>query len=729
VDEKEKQEYLEHYQQAKKKGVPFFPDVLFKDAIVSLLVFLALVALAYFVGAPLEERANPGDTSYTPRPEWYFLFLFQLLKYFPGDLEVIGVVVLPTLVIVLLFVLPFLDRSSRRHFVGRPIVTGAVVLLSAGVVLLTVLSIREAPPPAEETAGDQTAALYAENCAVCHGPSISVPPGTNLHDVIAQGRHEGMPAWSGDLTSNEIDALAGFILSPGGSQLFADNCGDCHEVSELVAGDPLELKNALEQGPSYPAHAEVDVPDWMEVLTQEERTTLLNFLVAPDGQRLFAVNCAPCHGRSVAYSGSESDLRNIIGQGGLHLEMPPWRERLSASELDTLARYVVDPAAVPEGNKLFERFCSVCHGDRIPAADDVDQAREIIASGGAHETMPVWGNVLTTEQLDALVAYTLEAASGTSVEAGQELFAQNCAFCHGELGEGGPNPTRPGDIIAPISSAEYLKTRDDFTLRAIIAQGQPNFGMSPFGTAFGGPLGDDEVDAIVAYMRSWEENPPVELPPEIISGPVSLSGAEIYADLCAQCHGPQGEGGIGPSLSDPQFHAEHTDQQIFDIINLGHGATAMIAWGEVLSAEQIQELVKFIRQLEQEAPPTPEPTPEATPETSGATPEATPEAEEATPEAGEGIPSFSADVLPILEANCAVCHGTLGGWDGTSYEAVMTTGDNAPVVIPGDAEGSLLGQKLMGTQTEGAIMPPSGKLPAEEIQVILDWIDGGAPDN
>ncbi|MGD8760078.1 MAG: hypothetical protein PVJ07_07475, partial [Anaerolineales bacterium] len=71
MDEKEKQEYLEKYEQDKKAGVPFFPDILFKDAIVSLLVFLVLIALAYFVGAPLEERADPSDTSYTPRPEWY----------------------------------------------------------------------------------------------------------------------------------------------------------------------------------------------------------------------------------------------------------------------------------------------------------------------------------------------------------------------------------------------------------------------------------------------------------------------------------------------------------------------------------------------------------------------------------------------------------------------------------------------------------------------------------
>src|SRR5512144_202640 len=147
MNDQEKKAYDEEYHQAKEKGVPFFPDILFKDAVVSLIVFIILVALAYFVGAPLEARADPGDTTYTPRPEWYFLFLFQLLKYFPGQLEVSGVVLLPTLGILLLFALPFLDRSPKRHFLSRPIVTGATLVGVLAVGLLTIQAARETPPP------------------------------------------------------------------------------------------------------------------------------------------------------------------------------------------------------------------------------------------------------------------------------------------------------------------------------------------------------------------------------------------------------------------------------------------------------------------------------------------------------------------------------------------------------------------------------------------------------
>ncbi|MFN2188809.1 MAG: cytochrome B, partial [Candidatus Promineifilaceae bacterium] len=149
MNREEKDAYLKKYKEEKEKGDSFFPYVLFKDALAALLVFLVLVALAYFIGTPLEPRANPADTSYTPRPEWYFLSAFQLLKYFPGKLEVIGVVVIPTIAALLLFLLPFLDRGPKRHALSRPIVTGVTILVFIGAAFLTFQSMIENPPPLE----------------------------------------------------------------------------------------------------------------------------------------------------------------------------------------------------------------------------------------------------------------------------------------------------------------------------------------------------------------------------------------------------------------------------------------------------------------------------------------------------------------------------------------------------------------------------------------------------
>jgi len=339
MNDQEKKDYLEQYKKAKEKGVPFFPDIIFKDTIVVLLVFIVLVALAYFVGIPMEARANPNDTAYTPRPEWYFLFLFQLLKYFPGNLEVIGVMVIPGLFILLLILLPFLDKSPKRHFLNRPYASLAAILVVGGIITLSVLSVREAPPPQAAAPVDKAAALYTKNCSNCHGPSIVVPAGTDLHKLIAQGGHTGMPAWGGDLSTDEIDALAGFITSQKGSALYTAQCGKCHNVTVFASGNLQELQLVLQQGPNYAAHKGQNVPDWNSVLSSDEHNSLLNFLAAPDGQRLFEINCSSCHGVGVAFSGTESELRALISKGGQHVTMPAWQGSLSKADLETLAAY------------------------------------------------------------------------------------------------------------------------------------------------------------------------------------------------------------------------------------------------------------------------------------------------------------------------------------------------------------------------------------------------------
>ena len=701
MNEQDKQAYNKQYKKDKEtSGYRFFPDIIFDDAIMSLILFVALAVLALVVGSALEERANPADTSYTPRPEWYFLFLFQFLKYFPGELEVIGVIIIPIIVVVALFLLPFMDRSPYRHFANRPVVTGVVSAVMVGIIVLTILSVIEAPPPADAAAGgDQTAALFIKNCAGCHGSGINVTDTTNLHAVISEGGHAGMPAWSGDLSTDEIDALVGFILAPEGSKVFTEQCGACHALVDEVIGQPVELKKALEDGPAYGPHSEVNVPNWQETLSQRESTALLNFLVAPDGARLFAVNCSGCHGYSIETEISAEDLTALIKGGEMHLEMPAWQAQLETTQLEMLARYVMDPAANPDAETLYQEDCQACHQGSVPTAESYEVALEVITTGGSHRSMPVWGEVLTDEQITALVEYSLSASQGSSVTVGQNLYADNCASCHGDLGEGGINPANANDIIPPISTEEYLKTRDDITLSSIIAMGQPNFGMSPFGSAFGGPLDEEQVGAIVAYIRSWEANPPYELPPEVSSDVLSLSMNEVFIDLCMNCHAAA-DPNI-PSLQSADFQYNRTDQEIFDAINLGHEDTAMFGWGEILSSSQIQQLVDLIRAL---------PIIEAGDDS--AAPQGT---------------SYTLAVKPLLEKYCKACHGASGGWAADSYENVVNSGDSGPAVVPGEPENSSLVTRMLTTGS--GLMPPMGKLAEEDIQVIVDWVMEGAPNN
>ncbi|MDO8672355.1 MAG: cytochrome B, partial [Dehalococcoidia bacterium] len=135
-----KEEYEKEYADSKLHGKSFFPDIIFKDTVAALLVFLVIVALAIFRGAPLEAQADPTNTAYAPRPEWYFLFLFEALKYFPGSLEWVAALGIPLIGIGVLVLLPFLDRSRWRHAVNRPIVVSVGLLVVAGMVYLTYAS-------------------------------------------------------------------------------------------------------------------------------------------------------------------------------------------------------------------------------------------------------------------------------------------------------------------------------------------------------------------------------------------------------------------------------------------------------------------------------------------------------------------------------------------------------------------------------------------------------------
>ncbi len=125
-----------------KKGKPFYPDQLFEDGVAILVLFGVLAAMALFVPVPTEDVADPTDASYDPRPEWYFLFLFQLLKYFEGPFEIIGTFVIPTVAIILLFLVPFLSRKERLPLRKRPVAIVITSLSVLSLISLTILGMR-----------------------------------------------------------------------------------------------------------------------------------------------------------------------------------------------------------------------------------------------------------------------------------------------------------------------------------------------------------------------------------------------------------------------------------------------------------------------------------------------------------------------------------------------------------------------------------------------------------
>ena len=166
-------------------GVAFFPWHVVKDTVMMAAVFASLITLAALVPAPLDEIANPADANYVPRPEWYFLSLFQMLKYFPGPLEPVATMVIPTVVGAFLVLLPFVDRGDGRHPFRSPRrrFTGALVAIGIAVVALTGLGVADLPAGKDPDdwgllpiAGHEIATGDGNTCVRCHEPGGPAAP-------------------------------------------------------------------------------------------------------------------------------------------------------------------------------------------------------------------------------------------------------------------------------------------------------------------------------------------------------------------------------------------------------------------------------------------------------------------------------------------------------------------------------------------------------------------------
>lgn len=123
-----------------KETVTFYPSHLFKEMVVMMFVFvLVSFVLALVFPVKLGDPADPTDSSFVPKPEWYFLAVFQLLKYFPGVFEAIAAVGVPAGSIILLMLLPLIDKSPERRPQKRPIGMALMILILAVITILTIL--------------------------------------------------------------------------------------------------------------------------------------------------------------------------------------------------------------------------------------------------------------------------------------------------------------------------------------------------------------------------------------------------------------------------------------------------------------------------------------------------------------------------------------------------------------------------------------------------------------
>jgi mono/diheme cytochrome c family protein len=202
VNRAEKEAYLREYALLKAQGKPFFPYAVAKDSLMAVVVMAAIIGMSIVLGAELGPKADPTTTTYTPRPEWYFFFLFELLRVIkPPEFVPLATIGVPTICMILLFLLPFYDRGPERRPERRPIATTAGIFTIAAMGYLTYLGASAGTPteieletPARITAqGGQVVEEYERGkqvvaqsgCLACHkiAENGNDGPGPELTDI------------------------------------------------------------------------------------------------------------------------------------------------------------------------------------------------------------------------------------------------------------------------------------------------------------------------------------------------------------------------------------------------------------------------------------------------------------------------------------------------------------------------------------------------------------------
>ncbi|MGH2959413.1 MAG: c-type cytochrome [Solirubrobacterales bacterium] len=191
MDARQKEQYLREYSALKAKGKPFFPYAVGKDSLMACIVLIVIIFMSLILGAELGPKADPTTTSYVPRPEWYFFFLFELLRVIkPPELVFIATLGIPNIAIGLLVLLPFYDRGPERRPERRPIAMTCMALTIVAMTYLTLLGAFAGSPteiemevPQQYEYGKEVAAN--SGCLGCHkfGENGNDGPGPNLTKI------------------------------------------------------------------------------------------------------------------------------------------------------------------------------------------------------------------------------------------------------------------------------------------------------------------------------------------------------------------------------------------------------------------------------------------------------------------------------------------------------------------------------------------------------------------
>jgi ubiquinol-cytochrome c reductase cytochrome b subunit len=299
---------------------PFWPDQIFKDTITASAVILLLITFSVFFPPPFTGAADPLSNTFTPKPEWNFLFLYQVLKYFEGPLEPLGVAGVPAVLVLILVLLPFIDRGAERNPARRRIALAGAGLLAAVLLILTLAgylskpgSIEEAisaasseapagggPAPQAVTATAESigrgAAIYQANgCSGCHRvKGLGGAIGPDLSDEGSQSRSREwlsiqirnpkahfpdtiMPSFS-KLSGQEMNDLIDYLMgltTAGARQPTAVSAASDKTIDAVPINNPVPAMAMMKELPGPAAG----------IIGSDEQ-----------GGLLFGQQCTSCHG-------------------------------------------------------------------------------------------------------------------------------------------------------------------------------------------------------------------------------------------------------------------------------------------------------------------------------------------------------------------------------------------------------------------------------------------------
>jgi ubiquinol-cytochrome c reductase cytochrome b subunit len=206
----------------------FYPRQVVMDTIVALLMILILGLLAHFAPTELGPKANPADTQYVPRPEWYYLPIFQWLKYWRGPYAIIGIIVIPAITAALLMFVPFIDRRLERRAWRRPIAVGVFLLIFAAFVAMGLMSVRD----------DQ------------RDPSIAKQVAKQREGTEQFMREPFQPAGAASSLSAPVVAVLDPLAAAGKNVYGSESCDACHGENGVGTAAGPKLTGAIAQTPA-----------------------------------------------------------------------------------------------------------------------------------------------------------------------------------------------------------------------------------------------------------------------------------------------------------------------------------------------------------------------------------------------------------------------------------------------------------------------------------------------